>query len=212
MKSGKNNGFSIVLKCSLMIVGSIVGIGFVSGKEIVSFFYKYGKISYLLSFISCVILGVIIYNSKNNHKNKKCKTNNCACKNDNMYNISGNKSRNISNIFIGAMQIIIAGCMMAGIDNLLHSFCEAGIIQLNVLYIIKFSVIIFVFISLLFSTKIISTISSIFTGIIVVFMLIVIGFAFFKKESVLAEFGCNLFENNHIFVHYTTSNNLLSSI
>ena len=54
-----------ILMSALSIVGAIVGIGFVSGKEIVSFFWRYQGLGFLLAFLSslglffCVFFGAM---------------------------------------------------------------------------------------------------------------------------------------------------------
>ena len=50
-----------ILSCIFVIIGVIVGAGFVSGKEIYTFFFAYGKNGLLGILISVILIGYIIY-------------------------------------------------------------------------------------------------------------------------------------------------------
>lgn len=50
-----------VLKVVFVIIGTIIGAGFASGKEIYLFFYRYGLFGILGIIISSVLTGIIIY-------------------------------------------------------------------------------------------------------------------------------------------------------
>lgn len=52
-----------ILKCIFVIIGSIIGAGFASGKEIYSFFYIYGKNGIIGLIFSILLIGYIIYKS-----------------------------------------------------------------------------------------------------------------------------------------------------
>lgn len=49
------------LKVSFVIIGTIIGAGFASGQEIYTFFNVYGLKGLLGIFISCVLIGIVIY-------------------------------------------------------------------------------------------------------------------------------------------------------
>lgn len=49
------------VKIAFVIIGSLVGAGFASGKEIFSFFFIYGKIGVLGMFIACAIISFVIF-------------------------------------------------------------------------------------------------------------------------------------------------------
>ena len=53
--------FFMIILSSLSIIGAIVGVGFVSGREIVSFFYDYGEIALFLCLLSFLIETVCLY-------------------------------------------------------------------------------------------------------------------------------------------------------
>lgn len=50
-----------VLKVTTVIIGTIIGAGFISGQEIYSFFNKYGKIGEIGILISIFLLSFVIY-------------------------------------------------------------------------------------------------------------------------------------------------------
>ena len=63
-----------VLKVVFVIIGTIIGAGFASGKEIYLFFYKYGTLGILGIIISGGLTGFIIYKTltsvnQNAHQN-----------------------------------------------------------------------------------------------------------------------------------------------
>ena len=60
MKTALKTFFMVILS-SLSIVGAIVGVGFVSGREIVSFFFDYGEIALVLCLFSFAIECVCLY-------------------------------------------------------------------------------------------------------------------------------------------------------
>ena len=49
------------LKVSFVIIGTIIGAGFASGQEIYTFFNVYGLKGLLGIFISCLLIGIVIY-------------------------------------------------------------------------------------------------------------------------------------------------------
>ena len=51
----------VSLKVSFVIIGTIIGAGFASGQEIYTFFNIYGLKGLLGIFISCLIIGIVIY-------------------------------------------------------------------------------------------------------------------------------------------------------
>lgn len=50
-----------IIKISLVIIGTLVGAGFASGREIYTFFFIYGKLGIVGILISCFIISYIIY-------------------------------------------------------------------------------------------------------------------------------------------------------
>ena len=59
-----------ILKIVFVIIGTLVGAGFASGKEIYSFFFIYGKTGIIGMFLSSFLIGLVIYKVlKNCEKN-----------------------------------------------------------------------------------------------------------------------------------------------
>ena len=52
-----------ILKIVFVIIGTLIGAGFASGKEIYTFFYSYGEKGIFGIIISSLLIGIIIYNS-----------------------------------------------------------------------------------------------------------------------------------------------------
>ncbi len=45
----------------LVIIGTLIGAGFASGKEIYIFFFKYGNMGLIGLLISCLLIGITTY-------------------------------------------------------------------------------------------------------------------------------------------------------
>ena len=113
--------FFDLLLYSLSIIGAIVGVGFVSGKEIVSFFFCAGKYGVIIIGLSCLVLFCCLYITmkniyiKNIHKNKMC--------NIEINNVKINTKTSylsvIMNKIVGILCLIISATMIGGIDVLL---------------------------------------------------------------------------------------------
>ena len=50
-----------ILKIICVVIGTIIGAGFISGQEIYTFFLKYGYIGFICIFLMGILLGVVIY-------------------------------------------------------------------------------------------------------------------------------------------------------
>ena len=50
-----------IIKITSVIIGTIIGAGFISGQEIYSFFNKYGKYGQIGIFIAIGLIAIIIY-------------------------------------------------------------------------------------------------------------------------------------------------------
>ena len=60
-----------ILKIVFVIIGTLIGAGFASGKEIYTFFYSYGEKGIFGIIISSLLIGIIIYNSLRMIKEKQ---------------------------------------------------------------------------------------------------------------------------------------------
>ena len=50
-----------IFKCAMIVIGTLIGAGFASGKEIASFFNVFLDEGLYGLLISCAIFGIIIY-------------------------------------------------------------------------------------------------------------------------------------------------------
>jgi len=123
----RNSSLWFILYSSFSIVGAIVGVGFVSGKEIVSFFYKYQPISSYIVLFTCVIFLVCLYNGLiNNYHYKKRKINNIKLKNDViMPNYENNlqflKFDKFKKCVLIIMEMLVASTMLGGARVLIQT-------------------------------------------------------------------------------------------
>ena len=113
----------IIRKClgiSMSVAGGIIGVGFASGREIVSFFARFGLVSLLYCFLSGMAFFVLSYIILLiNHENKKRKNMKNIVKNVHIINKNSNKFA-FFDIFLFLSQIMICGAMFAGLYVLLN--------------------------------------------------------------------------------------------
>ncbi len=105
------------------ILGALLGAGFISGAEVVTFFGRFGYYGIIGIVISSIIFGVVIIKSQNNNDEK------------NKYN------------FLPFCQLAIAGSMFAGVVRVI-----SDITQINS-YLVCFLVLILLIISLIIGIK-----------------------------------------------------------
>ena len=65
-----------IVKAVSVIIGTIIGAGFASGKEIYIFFGQYGKFGIIGAIVSATLTGVIIYSTIAITKKLQIKSNN----------------------------------------------------------------------------------------------------------------------------------------
>ena len=65
-----------IVKAVSVIIGTIIGAGFASGKEIYIFFGQYGKFGIIGAIVSATLTGVIIYSTIAITKRLQIKSNN----------------------------------------------------------------------------------------------------------------------------------------
>lgn len=107
-----------IVKVALVIIGTLVGAGFASGKEIYSFFFVYGKTGILGMILSSAIIGYVIYKVFKICNENKIDTYHDFC--ELIGNSAGNKKltlilNNIVNIFL----VITFFVMIAGFSSFL---------------------------------------------------------------------------------------------
>lgn len=84
-----------VIKIVMVIIGTLIGAGFASGREIYLFFLKFGKLGFLGIIISSILTGIIIYKTLKIIKEKNIKN-----YNDLLENINTNIKYKKINFFI----------------------------------------------------------------------------------------------------------------
>lgn len=161
---------------SLAVVGSMVGVGLASGREIVVFFAKYGYWSICFCLCSAIMFFVLILasgliNTKNTHKNKKRKIEENALKNDVKTSKIANKTRTARafDIILYICQISICSAMFAGINSLLDTF--------NIAVVVKFLILLSVlFVSILilnYGKNIVFSLNSLLSVVLIFFSFLV---------------------------------------
>lgn len=139
----------ILKKCfgiALSIVGAMVGVGLASGREIVSFFARFGFISILFCFISGIVIFLLCFTIfeierkiKNNHKNsvnyanlKNRKNHENSIKNVKSIQICEKKYKNIDifKIILFVCQLSLCGAMFAGLFSIFNYFSIGKVLSI----------------------------------------------------------------------------------
>ena len=111
-----------VIKSAFIIIGSIIGAGFASGKEIYEYFAKFGAISLLFIvplFILFYVFIRIYLSVGKKHKDIKVSTlNNYLCKKINLFN----NSLSYLNIFMFTTFLILCSAMFSGLIALIETY------------------------------------------------------------------------------------------
>ncbi len=171
-----------IFNASLLILSSIIGVGFISGKEIYSFYARFGLSGLIFGMITGVLFAFCIVYFLNNSKNiedifYKEKTQNCEKLNEKCY--QNDKNIKISAIFekmLKVIYVIISAVMISGFRSLFLNFLPAFIVE--ILIFVMLFVLIF---ALQKEIKGIAVISKIF---MLVFF-IVFAVVFFSNTSLL---------------------------
>lgn len=101
-----------VFKIVLVIIGTLVGAGFASGKEIYSFFFVYGIYGILGILISVLIIGLTIYKVLN-----VCLKNNISSYHEFCDFIGSGKSSIFLNNIVNIFLLIAYFVMIAGFSS-----------------------------------------------------------------------------------------------
>lgn len=125
---------------SLSLVGSMVGVGLASGREVVSFFARYGLASIFFCLISSFVIFCLIYASmliclKNNHENKKRKIEEYCVKSRSKIQVCRNKfaSMKIFGIVLFLCQVSICSVMFAGLFSMFSEFSNLFVVRVFLL-------------------------------------------------------------------------------
>lgn len=131
-----------VILFTSIIVGAIVGVGFISGKEVVTFFARFGVIGLLFSVFAGVCFGVLIYYFSINNKNVSTliyskKPQNCVKTCEKWH--QNNEKLQISVIFqkvLLCVYVVISAVMISGFRSLFLNFLPAIFVELVVFLIL----------------------------------------------------------------------------
>lgn len=111
-----------VIKSAFIIIGSIIGAGFASGKEIYEYFAKFGTISLLfiipLFILFYVFIRIYLSVGKKHNNIKVNVLNNHLCRKINLFN----KSLSYLNIFMFTTFLILCSAMFSGLIALIETY------------------------------------------------------------------------------------------
>lgn len=189
------NIFKKSLATSLSIVGAMIGVGLASGKEVVSFFARYGFWSLAFCFVSGVGFFALIYvslkinsNCKNTHKNKnrKSEINNVKYERTTQVGRKKHVSNYLYNIILYICQISICSAMFAGIGSILETFRMPFILKFLLLIVLYFVSILI----LNSGNRVVYSFNALLSValILFVFVILVVGLCFGKVCNVV---GCS---------------------
>lgn len=111
-----------ILKITFVIIGTLVGAGFASGKEIYSFFFIYGKTGIIGIFLSSLIIGLIIYKVIKRCEDYKIDNYQNFCDSIEKSILKNNRKNTISklfNYFVNIFLLIMFYVMIAGFSSFL---------------------------------------------------------------------------------------------
>lgn len=195
-----------VLKTSLCILGSIIGAGFATGKEIFTFFAKYGvySILFLIPLFFLFYIFNLVY-LKFGSKFKNCdlqKTNRLLCKDKTILNLKFN----FIDVIMFLTFLILSSAMFSAIVELLNTYLS--FLPQIICYIFA---ILITYILIKCNLKILSNASN-FLVPIIIFCILLTAFISFKTNSFATNFGItNLLPLPFMNIAYCAQNTLLSS-
>ena len=100
------------MQCALMFVGAVIGAGFASGREVVSFFSSYGTYSWGLILLSvgtmAALCGLCLKRAKNTEGCRWCA----------IYQTEKRWIRNLAEGSILLLQIVMGGSMISAAGHL----------------------------------------------------------------------------------------------
>lgn len=135
--------FRKLLSISLSLVGAMVGVGLASGREVVSFFARYGMMSILLCALSAFVVFVLVFVSflllfKNRHKNKKRKNEENSMKyHERLFNCCEKFRMNtVFDIVLFVCQLSICSVMFAGMFSLFSEISQLFVVRLFLLVLV----------------------------------------------------------------------------
>jgi len=139
--------FKQYFKLFILIFSSIVGVGFVSGSEIVQFFTKYGQFAYIGAGLFFILVYVITSRilleinglkvkskSRKNTKIKKCKNENLKCK---------NLKKNCREMVTFLNVFVISGAMFSGLKHLLKELYNNNFLIMYLIFILVIFIVLY---------------------------------------------------------------------
>ena len=171
------------LKISLIIIASVIGAGFASGKEIFEYFAKYGVCSllYLLPLFSCVFIftKTLLNFGSRNVCVEISECNKFLCKDINIFK----KKINPLNVIMFCTFLILSSAMFSGLYALLKTYIPFG--NSFIIFIIVF---IFSWLIIKLPFKALSNISYMLMPAIIA-LIIICAISSFKATNYTANFG-----------------------
>ena len=131
-----------VLQASLVLVSAIVGVGFISGKEVVTFFAKFGLVGLIFAVIASIIFGITIayFLLKSNDIDKllfckkpqnSIKQSEKVAQNDKIYSINAI----FKNLLLVAY-VIISAVMISGFRVVFNDFLSPVVVELLIVFLL----------------------------------------------------------------------------
>lgn len=178
-KIGHKNKKLDVVECMLTMIGSIVGVGFLTGAEVQDFFAKFG----INSIFGLVVVGLLFYAMVLKMFTEKLQNEKCIKMQKTNENIAKNaflNKNNIKNFLVFFNLLMISGAMISGLKHTLFNLLKYNY------HIVFLCCVIFIFVLLIFGFQGLSK-----------FNYFVIGFAIFVlffacKQMAIAFQGSSL--------------------
>lgn len=154
---------------SVSICGGIVGAGFASGKEIVTFFARFGFISLFFCAVAGVLFALFSYFILIMQFNKNCKNDAKTCKNSIKRMDSSDKNM-IYTIILFLCEFIICSAMFAAEEVLIDKICNNLFVKIFALFIIF--IVAFVIVSR--GRNVVHFVNALLTCAILVFLFLIV--------------------------------------
>lgn len=171
---------------SFILMGAFIGVGFASGKELVTFFARYGNVSIFLSIIAGLLLGLMVF--------LKLKTNEKFTKIDKVFNG-----------FFLCCSFIVVSAMLAGIIDIDNNFGSGN-------YILSVVLITLCVILVSIGVKSVEKVNKIFIpAIILSIIFMLVQFNFVDSNKCVLNLNDNIFEAVGFMLLYVGMNILTIS-
>ena len=166
----KKSGLGFVFVSAFSIIGAIVGVGFVSGREIVSFFFVYGEYPVTLGVITACFLCFAVIKSVLNNNAKLINRYYKNCKNAKLW-LKYGAFVSIKHYIFGVLEIASASVMIAGLGELLVEMGNKNLLFRSIMVI---SILVLLFFVIEKCKNKISRISGVISFVLICIMIICI--------------------------------------